>query len=160
VTTTQPTPPAEPAAANAAANAAASAIPAANPAPAPASGTAPAPAARRSIRPPDPATVSRVVAAALTEDLILGDPTTDSLFGPEAATTAVVLLKEPGVVAGLPIVAAVFAAIDPGVAVTPSHFDGDAIPTEAIPVELVRISGPTRAILRSTSWAGCAASPP
>jgi hypothetical protein len=56
----------------------------------------------RQIRPPDPEAVARVVAAALAEDLALGDPTTDGLFGPEATATMSLLVKEPGVVCGLP----------------------------------------------------------
>jgi nicotinate-nucleotide pyrophosphorylase (carboxylating) len=84
------------------------------------------------------------VAAALAEDLVLGDPTTDGLFGPEATATMSLLVKEPGIVCGLPIVAAVFAALDPAVVVTSSVADGDRI---AAPQEIARIAGPTRAIL-------------
>ena len=83
------------------------------------------PATRRPIRPPDPAAVARVVASALAEDLVLGDPTTDGLFAPEATATMSLLVKEPGVVCGLPIVAAVFAALDPAVTVTPAVADGE-----------------------------------
>ena len=101
-------------------------------------------APRRQIRPPDPEAVARVVAAALAEDLALGDPTTDGLFGPEATATMSLLVKEPGIVCGLPIVAAVFAALDPAVVVTSSVADGDRI---AAPQEIARIAGPTRAIL-------------
>ena len=53
-------------------------------------------AARRQIRPPDPEAVTRVVAAALAEDLALGDPTTDGLFSPDATATFTLLIKEPG----------------------------------------------------------------
>jgi nicotinate-nucleotide pyrophosphorylase (carboxylating) len=96
------------------------------------------------IRPPDPEAVARVVASALAEDLVLGDPTTDGLFGPEATATMSLLVKEPGIVCGLPIVAAVFAALDPAVVVTPSVADGARITT---PQEIARIAGPTRALL-------------
>ena len=106
---------------------------------------APAPA-RRQIRPPDPEAVARVVASALAEDLALGDPTTDGLFGPGSTATISLLVKEPGIVAGLPIVAAVFAALDPAVVVAPAVADGDRIDT--VPTEIARITGPTRAILR------------
>jgi nicotinate-nucleotide pyrophosphorylase (carboxylating) len=102
------------------------------------------PAPRRQIRPPDPEAVARVVAAALAEDLVQGDPTTDGLFGPEATASMSLLVKEPGIVCGLPIVAAVFAALDPAVIVTASVADGDRI---AAPREIARIAGPTRAIL-------------
>jgi nicotinate-nucleotide pyrophosphorylase (carboxylating) len=84
------------------------------------------------------------VAAALAEDLALGDPTTDGLFSPEATATMSLLVKEPGVVCGLPVVAAVFAALDPAVVVTPSVADGDRVDA---PQEIALISGPTRAVL-------------
>jgi nicotinate-nucleotide pyrophosphorylase (carboxylating) len=108
-------------------------------------GTATAATARRQIRPPDPEAVARVVAAGLAEDLTLGDPTTDGLFGPEAAATMSLLVKAPGIVCGLPIVAAVFAALSPEVVVAPAVADGERV--ETIPAEIARITGPTRAIL-------------
>ena len=97
------------------------------------------------IRPPDPAAVARVVASALAEHLALGDPTTDGLFAPEATAAFSLLAKEAGIVCGLPIVAAVFAALDPAVVVAPTVADGDRIATA--PTEIARIAGPTRAIL-------------
>jgi nicotinate-nucleotide pyrophosphorylase (carboxylating) len=111
-----------------------------------AAGTDPsAPNARRQIRPPDSQSLARVIAAALAEDLVLGDPTTDGLFGPEAVATMSLLVKEPGVVCGLPVVAAVFAALSPDVVVSPSVADGDRITD--VPTQIARITGPTRAIL-------------
>ena len=101
--------------------------------------------ARRQIRPPDPEALARVVAAGLAEDLALGDPTTDGLFGPEATATMSLLFKAPGIVCGLPVVAAVFAALSPDVVVTPAVADGERI--ETVPAEIARIAGPTRAIL-------------
>jgi nicotinate-nucleotide pyrophosphorylase (carboxylating) len=89
--------------------------------------------------------VARVVAAALAEDLALGDPTTDGLFAPDTTATFSLLVKEPGVVSGLPLVAAVFAALSPAVVVTAAATDGDRV--AATPVEIARIAGPARAIL-------------
>jgi nicotinate-nucleotide pyrophosphorylase (carboxylating) len=117
-------------------------------APAPASAAASAPGAApdaATIRPPDPAAVARVVASALAEDLILGDPTSEGLFGPDDECETVLLVKEPGVVCGIGIVAAVFAVLDQRVVVTATRADGDTI--EAIPAEIARIAGPARAIL-------------
>ena len=122
----------------AAPGAAAAATPAATPA-------AAATLARRQIRPPDPDAVARVVAAALAEDLVLGDPTTDGLFEADATATMSLLIKEPGIVCGLPIVAAVFAALDPAVVVAATYADGDRV--DELPAEIARISGPVRAIL-------------
>ena len=89
--------------------------------------TATAAPARRQIRPPDPEAVARVVAAGLAEDLTLGDPTTDGLFGPEATATMSLLVKAPGIVCGLPIVAAVFAALSSAVVVAPAVADGERL---------------------------------
>jgi nicotinate-nucleotide pyrophosphorylase (carboxylating) len=110
----------------------------------PAQGSAASSPARRQIPPPDPEAVARVVASALAEDLLRGDPTTDGLIEPHATASFSLLAREPGIICGLPIVAAVFAALDPAVVVTPSVADGDRI-TE--PREIARISGPARAIL-------------
>ena len=100
----------------------------------------------RRIAPPDPEAVARVVASALAEDLTLGDPTTDGLFGPETTATVSLLVKEPGIVAGLPLVAAVFAALDPAVVVDAAVADGYRV--AGVPMEIARITGPARAILR------------
>ena len=102
-------------------------------------------ASRGQIRPPDADAVARVVAVALAEDLAQGDPTSDGLFGPEATATMALLVKEPGVVCGLPIVASVFAALDPAVVVTASVADGAHLDT--VPTEIARITGSTRALL-------------
>jgi nicotinate-nucleotide pyrophosphorylase (carboxylating) len=103
------------------------------------------PGSRRQILPPDHEAVARVVAAALAEDLALGDPTTDGLFSADATATFSLLVKQAGVVCGLPLVRAVFAALDPAVIVDAHAADGDAV--ESVPVEIARITGPTRAIL-------------
>ncbi|MGD0019930.1 MAG: carboxylating nicotinate-nucleotide diphosphorylase [Candidatus Limnocylindrales bacterium] len=118
--------------------------PAPDAAPTPAPDAAPTPTPRK-IRPPDPAAVARVVAAALAEDLALGDPTSEGLFGPDDTCRTTLLQKEPGVVCGLSLVAAVFAELDPRVVVTATHADGDRI--ETVPAEVARIAGPSRAVL-------------
>ena len=108
-------------------------------------GAAGARSSRAPIRPPDPDAVARVVASALAEDLAQGDPTSDGLFPPEATATMSLLVKEPGVVCGLPLVEAVFAAVDDRVVVRASIADGAQI--AAVPTEIARITGPTRALL-------------
>jgi nicotinate-nucleotide pyrophosphorylase (carboxylating) len=97
------------------------------------------------IRPPDAAAVARVVAAALAEDVAQGDPTSEGLFGPDDTCSAILMLKEPGVVCGMDIAAAVFAALDALVRFEPAAADGAHI--EAIPAELAHVTGPTRAVL-------------
>jgi nicotinate-nucleotide pyrophosphorylase (carboxylating) len=100
---------------------------------------------KTSLRPPDPAALAAIVAAALAEDLAGGDPTSEGLFGPTDQADAVVLLKEPGVVCGLPVLVAVFAALDSSVVVSPLVAEGQRV--EETPIEIARISGPARAIL-------------
>ncbi|MCH8271569.1 MAG: hypothetical protein IH985_10220, partial [Planctomycetes bacterium] len=54
-----------------------------------------------------------VHATALTEDLSLGDATTDALISPELTAKAVVIAKEEGVLAGIDVSMAVFKRVDP-----------------------------------------------
>jgi nicotinate-nucleotide pyrophosphorylase (carboxylating) len=89
--------------------------------------------------------VARVVASALAEDLLRGDPTSEGLFGPDEMCRAVLLQKEPGVLCGLDVVAAVFAAIDERVAVTTPFADGQRV--DKVPAEVARLVGPRRAVL-------------
>jgi nicotinate-nucleotide pyrophosphorylase (carboxylating) len=99
----------------------------------------------RAIRPPDPRLVERVVRQALAEDLLLGDPTSDGLVAAGAVAQAALLVKEPGVVCGLPLVRAVFAALDMTVLVAVGVDDGER--ADDVPTEIARITGPARAIL-------------
>jgi len=101
------------------------------------------------------------VSSALAEESLARRPTTDGLFGPATTATVWLLVKEPGIVAGLPLVAAVFAALDPAVVVDAAVADGDRVDT--VPMEIARITGPARAILRGERTAlnllgGCPAS--
>jgi nicotinate-nucleotide pyrophosphorylase (carboxylating) len=100
---------------------------------------------RHAFRAPDPVAVERVVAAALAEDLVLGDPTSEGLFDADATAQTALLFREPGVVCGLPVVRAVFAALDPTVIVAVGVEDGERV--ERVPTEIARITGPARAIL-------------
>jgi nicotinate-nucleotide pyrophosphorylase (carboxylating) len=99
----------------------------------------------RPIRLPDPTAVERLVALALAEDLALGDPTSEGLLEPEATAQAALLVKEPGVVCGVPIVGSVFAALDPAVSIAVGVEDGERV--DDVPAEIARITGPARAIL-------------
>jgi nicotinate-nucleotide pyrophosphorylase (carboxylating) len=88
--------------------------------------------------------LDRIALAALAEDVGAGDVTTESTVEENASCTARLLLKEPGVVCGLPAVEAVFRALDPDVSFEPSAADGDRV---AQATGLARISGRTRAVL-------------
>ena len=93
----------------------------------------------------DPAAVRRVVAAALAEDIGPGDVTSEALIGPDVRARARILLKEPGVLAGLPVAAAVFGSLANDVAFTPLRADGERIAEP--PVTVAELAGPLRAIL-------------
>ena len=97
------------------------------------------------VAPLDPAALARVVAAALAEDLGHGDPTSTGLFGEREHAAMSLLVKEPGVLCGLPALVAVFAALDRSVVVTLLCHEGEHI--DSVPREVARISGPVRALL-------------
>ncbi|HZS29886.1 MAG TPA: carboxylating nicotinate-nucleotide diphosphorylase [Gaiellaceae bacterium] len=89
--------------------------------------------------------IYRVVAAALAEDLGSGDATTQALVPEDARCRAELLLEEPGVVCGVPVVDAVFRALDPAVTLEPKLEEGATVAD--VPVVLAEIAGPARAIL-------------
>jgi nicotinate-nucleotide pyrophosphorylase (carboxylating) len=91
------------------------------------------------------AEVERVVAIALAEDVGSGDVTTEALVPPDSRCRAQLLLEEPGVVCGVPVVVAVFRALDAGVTVTPLLAEGAAV--SAPPAVLAEVEGRARAIL-------------
>jgi len=88
--------------------------------------------------------LERIALAALAEDVGAGDLTTEATVAGDATCVARLLLKEPGVVCGLPVVEAVFRALDPSVTLEPSAADGDRVDQTA---DLARITGPARAVL-------------
>ena len=89
--------------------------------------------------------IDEAVRVALLEDLgRAGDITTLATVPEDAAALAVLAARRPGVIAGLPLVEAVFEALDPRVRVDPRCSDGDAAHAGDI---LAEISGPARAIL-------------
>jgi nicotinate-nucleotide pyrophosphorylase (carboxylating) len=91
------------------------------------------------------ALVQRAVTEALAEDLgLAGDLTTDATVAPDATADAAIVSRQGGVVAGLDLAEAAFAALDAGVAFKRLKLDGDAVEAgDAI----ARISGNARAIL-------------
>ena len=88
--------------------------------------------------------LERIALAALAEDVGGGDLTTEATVAEDATCTATLLLKEAGVVSGLPAAEAVFCALDPNLAFEPAAADGDRFQQ---PAELARITGRTRAVL-------------
>jgi nicotinate-nucleotide pyrophosphorylase (carboxylating) len=94
----------------------------------------------------DPVVVEQVIRRALEEDLAHGpDVTTDATVPAEARATGDVVPRSSGVLAGVPVAAAVFDLVGgPAVDVDPRAADGDAArPGEAV----LTVHGPTRALL-------------
>jgi nicotinate-nucleotide pyrophosphorylase (carboxylating) len=60
-------------------------------------------------------TLERIVWAALAEDVGAGDVTTEAIVDADATGSALLLLKEPGVVCGVAAAGAVFRALDPDI---------------------------------------------
>ena len=77
----------------------------------------------------------------LAEDVGAGDATSNAVIDDDAVCTAQILAKEPGVVAGLRAVAAVFEAL--GARLEPLAADGDRVD----PGPIARVEGPARAVL-------------
>jgi nicotinate-nucleotide pyrophosphorylase (carboxylating) len=89
--------------------------------------------------------IGRVVDAALAEDVGSGDATTRALVPADARCRAELLLKEPGIVCGVPVAAAVFHALDPSVTVEAILEEGAAV--SDVPAVVAVIEGPARAVL-------------
>ena len=89
-------------------------------------------------------TLERIVHAALAEDIGAGDVTTEATVPADAAGTAALLVKEPGVVCGLRAVEVTFRALDPEIGFEAFAQDGDAVETPAV---VARVVGSQRAIL-------------
>ncbi len=92
----------------------------------------------------NPELVRRLVRAALAEDVGAGDITTESAIPVNSRAEAAIVAKEPCVGTGLPLVKAVFAELDPVVAVNLLVDEGGVV-EKGERVSL--LTGPARAIL-------------
>ena len=88
--------------------------------------------------------IDRIIQNALAEDIGPGDLTTELTIEPGHRSSARLIAKADGVVAGLPVFTRVFALLDPTVSVAPSVSDGDAVAEGSV---LAALSGPTHPIL-------------
>jgi nicotinate-nucleotide pyrophosphorylase (carboxylating) len=88
--------------------------------------------------------VDAIVALALREDVGRGDITTEATVAIEASATADLLQKAAGVVCGLPVVNAVFAALDPRIKVTWLAEEGSYASERRV---VARIAGPATSVL-------------
>jgi nicotinate-nucleotide pyrophosphorylase (carboxylating) len=88
--------------------------------------------------------IREVVQRALAEDIGNGDLTTEATIAAAARAEGRIVARASGIIAGLPVAAAVFAELDAGVRFEPLVADG----TRVEPGDTVaRISGPARPIL-------------
>ena len=88
--------------------------------------------------------IENIVRRALEEDIGWGDVTTGSVVPDSTVARARMLVKSPGVLAGLPVVLEVFKQVDPAVTVTLLADDGDRIVAGD---EICAFDGPARSIL-------------
>lgn len=87
----------------------------------------------------------RVVARALTEDLAGQSDLTSTLTVPVGTRgRALLVAREPGVVAGLELIKGVCAQVDHRLTVEVTHFDGDAVSRGTV---LAELEGPLRTLL-------------
>lgn len=93
----------------------------------------------------DRSALDELVARALAEDLGPGDRTSEGLFAPAERCRADLLVKQPGVLAGLDAAEAVFRALDPDVSFEAVAADGDLL--EEVPALVARLEGRARALL-------------
>ncbi|HEX9254769.1 MAG TPA: carboxylating nicotinate-nucleotide diphosphorylase, partial [Candidatus Angelobacter sp.] len=88
--------------------------------------------------------ISAVVQLALAEDVGGGDITTLATVAAHATAKAVMIAREPLVVAGLPVAEAVFGLLSSGLRISRTANDGDPVTTGHA---LLHISGPAQAML-------------
>lgn len=89
-------------------------------------------------------TIQALVRTALLEDVGAGDVTTESCLPADLAAQAQIVAREPGVVAGLPLVEAVFAELDRRLKFTPLVGEGNVV---AANTPVCHLRGSARAIL-------------
>jgi nicotinate-nucleotide pyrophosphorylase (carboxylating) len=87
----------------------------------------------------------RLAKNALKEDRAWQDVTTTALVPPEQKGRGVIIARQEGVLAGLPMAEAVFKAVDPSLQWRPLAAEGDRLSPDQ---EVARIEGPLTAILR------------
>ena len=93
----------------------------------------------------DPAVLRRLAEEALREDRAGDDITTAALVPTEQRGRAIIIAKAEGVLAGLPVAEAVFAAVDPALAWRNERSDGDRLsPGDRV----ATVEGPLGSMLR------------
>lgn len=94
---------------------------------------------------PHPLLLDPLLRQWLQEDWGRGDLTTMGLFsGSNLSTKGTILLKEPGVIAGLPIAARIFQLTDPAIVLNPLVMEGTA---HSLKTPIATVEGPVAGIL-------------
>ena len=88
--------------------------------------------------------INQILENALREDIGSGDITTNLLFPYDAECKAIILAKEEGLVAGLPIAEMVFRKLDKDIVFSEEKKDGDKVEPNQV---LAEISGSQKAVL-------------
>ncbi|PYK97649.1 MAG: carboxylating nicotinate-nucleotide diphosphorylase [Verrucomicrobia bacterium] len=88
--------------------------------------------------------IRHAVQLALAEDVGAGDITTLATVPPNAVAKAVMIAREPLVVAGLPVAEAAFRELSPALRITRAATDGDPVKAGC---PLLQVDGPAQAIL-------------
>lgn len=96
------------------------------------------------LTPPDPAVLRDIVRRALAEDIGSGDVTTEATVPLSQRAHGVLLIKQPCVLAGAPVVRETFRQLDPTSEVTFAVHDGDACAPGDVAGE---VAGSARALL-------------
>lgn len=81
---------------------------------------------------------------AVEEDIGPGDATSLATLPPDTHLTGRITAKAPGIIAGLPVAAAVFYRVDPNITVTPLVEEGQEVVTGDI---IATVAGPGRSLL-------------
>ncbi|KJJ83208.1 nicotinate-nucleotide pyrophosphorylase [Candidatus Omnitrophus magneticus] len=89
--------------------------------------------------------VSKIIEAALREDIGAGDITSEAVIDKNTLIDAVIIAREDGVICGMPIAEQVFSIVDPDVRFRPVLEDGARVSAEK---EIAFIQGNARSILR------------
>ena len=89
--------------------------------------------------------IDDIIKIALKEDMPAGDLTTESTVPENSVSKAVIIAKEPGIIAGLPVAARVFELLGGNVEFWVGKSDGDPVDKGDVVAEL---SGCTRTILK------------
>ncbi|CCO08681.1 carboxylating nicotinate-nucleotide diphosphorylase [Desulforamulus hydrothermalis] len=88
--------------------------------------------------------INKLIATALAEDMGTGDITTNSIVPSGSVARGIIYVKEPGVVAGIPVARAVFHYLAPDIVFTARVKEGDTLAAGEV---IAEVSGDARAIL-------------